>query len=189
MTYFTRTKKTATSLLILICGMVACGGPQAPQAVATGPAARARADLLQMPPELAGRNPVEQGLAYIDVVNELYPESSNPQVRHFRIKAGAVFSVRGWAFDDKRNTTPPVWLELVGKSGADRIFIPAKRTPSKDLAGSFHHPWAGVAGFNVPGEQANIPPGTYEATVFQADPDLLIKTPFYSVQRITITVE
>jgi hypothetical protein len=142
-----------------------------------------------MPPELSGRNPVEQGLAYIDVVNELQAESSNPEERHFRVKTGSVFSARGWAFDDKRKTAPAVWLELVSKSSGDRIFFPSRRTPSKELAEGFHYPWAGTANFTVVVEQANIPPGTYEATMFQADPDLLIKTPFYSVKRITITVE
>jgi hypothetical protein len=189
MSYFGRTEKTFASLLILICGMAACGGPQSPPTAATWSGPKARADLLQMPPELLGRNPVEQGLAYIDVVNELQAESSNPQERHFRVKTGSIFSARGWAFDDKRKNAPPVWLELVGKSGADRIFVPTKRTPSKELSAGFHYLWAGVANFTALVEDANIPPGTYETTIFQAGPDVLIKTPFYSVQRITITVE
>jgi hypothetical protein len=189
MPYFGHVNKILASFCVLICGMAACGGPPRSPTAATASAAKARADLFQMPPELSGRNPVEQGLGYIDVVNELQAESSNSEERHFRVKTGSVFSARGWAFDDKRKIAPAVWLELISKSGGDRIFLSTKRTPSKDLAEGFRYPWAGTARFTALVEQANIPPGTYEATLYQADPDLLIKTPFYSVKRITITVE
>lgn len=95
------------SLLILLCGLAACGGSQSPATVGKDPAAKASPDLPQMPPELSGKPVVEQGLAYIDVVDELQAESSKPQERHFRVKSGSAFSARGWAFDDKRKTTPP----------------------------------------------------------------------------------
>jgi hypothetical protein len=190
MAYFARTQNTLTGLLIiLICGMAACGGTQSSPGSATGSDVKTRGDLLQMPPALSGRNPVEQGLAYLDVVNEMQAETSNPQERHFRVKTGSIFSARGWAFDDKRMTAPPVWLELAGRSGANRVFVPTTRGASKELSVGFHYPWAAMANFIALVEQANIPPDTYEVTVFQADSDGLVKTPFYSVQRITIEVE
>jgi hypothetical protein len=177
-------------VLLMLLGSTGCGKSSAPEARSVaGSTSTAKAELLQIPGELAGKTPIAQGLAYIDIVNELQAEYSSPPERHFRVKAGGNFWARGWAFDDKRKKTPPVWLELVSASGGKPLFIAAERATSEGLAEAFHYPWANMARFAALGGGANIPPGNYEAFIFQADSDVVVKTPFYGVQRITITFE
>jgi hypothetical protein len=153
--------------------------------------AQPRSDLPPMPPGIGRPSSVVAGLASIDVVDGFQAESVSPQERYFQVKVMPHLWIRGWAFDDKRKTTPvTVLIELAPQSGGSPIFISAKRVERKDVQQGFKHTWAGMSGFETDVlEQSNIPRGTYEATVWQADSRTLVATPFYGVQRVTIRFE
>jgi hypothetical protein len=139
------------------------------------------ASLLKMPAELDGKQPVVQGQAAIGIVNEKRPDVNTPQEQVFEAESGGKFWIRGWAFDDKRKTLPPVvYIELLNEASGLKLFIDSKRVERPDIVSGFKYPWALLSGFDSPVlDQHGIPPGKYLVSIYQIDPEMVVKTPFY----------